>query len=152
MNAYLNTKTNVKKLQYGVEKCYKMHVGRYCHTEICPDLHVDGWKLETVTDVVTGHTDETEEFSGMHEMKEVKTEKYLGDIISHDGKNVKNIIARKSKGTGIMNQIMTKLEEVSFGSHYFEVAILWRSTYLISSLLTNAEAWFNLSKGDVDSL
>ena len=28
MNSYLNTKTNMKKLQYGVTKCFKMHVGR----------------------------------------------------------------------------------------------------------------------------
>ena len=44
MNAYLNTKTNIKKLQYGVEKCYKMHVGKHCNSEICPELYVDGFK------------------------------------------------------------------------------------------------------------
>ena len=27
MNAYINTKTNLKKLQFGVTKCHKMHVG-----------------------------------------------------------------------------------------------------------------------------
>ena len=43
MNTFLNTKTSMKKLQYGVQKCYKMHVGRNCVKEICPDLSVDGW-------------------------------------------------------------------------------------------------------------
>ena len=27
MNAYLNAKTNMKKLQFGVAKCKKMHLG-----------------------------------------------------------------------------------------------------------------------------
>ena len=62
------------------------------------------------------------------------------------------MIARKNKGTGIINQIMTKLEEVCFGKHYFQVAVIWRNSYLISSLLTNAEAWYGVSQSDVDIL
>ena len=33
MNAYLNTKTNMKKLQYGVKKCFKMHIEK-CYIRI----------------------------------------------------------------------------------------------------------------------
>ena len=29
MNAFLNTKTKLKKLQYGVKKCFKMYIGKY---------------------------------------------------------------------------------------------------------------------------
>ena len=36
INAFLNTKTNMKKLQYGVGKCFKMHVGRMLYPEVCP--------------------------------------------------------------------------------------------------------------------
>ena len=85
-------------------------------------------------------------------MKEVETEKYLGDVISSDGKNLKNMMARKGRGTGITNQIMTKLEDVCFGKHFFQVAVIWRNTYLISSLLTNAEAWVNVINADIDIL
>ena len=152
MNAYLNTKTNIKKLQYGVKKCYKMHVGKTCHEEICPELHVDGWKLETVTELGTGVNKQKDEHSGLHKMKQVEEEKYLGDILSCDGKNHKNMIARKNRGIGIVSQIMTKLEDVCFGKYFFEVAIIWRNTYLISSLLTNAEAWYSLTQADVDIL
>ena len=28
LNSYLNSKTNMKKLQYGEDKCYKIHVGK----------------------------------------------------------------------------------------------------------------------------
>ena len=27
-NAYINTKSNIKKLQFGTDKCHKMHVGK----------------------------------------------------------------------------------------------------------------------------
>ena len=152
MNAYINTKTNIKKLQYGVDKCFKMHVGKTCIKEICPDLHVDEWKMKHVEEIETGTMRIEEEFSGPHEMKEAQEEKYLGDIVSGDGKNYKNMISRRNKGTGIINGIMTKLEDVCFGKHYFEVAVIWRNSYLISSLLTNAEAWYGVSQSDINIL
>ena len=65
----------------------KMHVGRKCNKEICPDLHVNGWRLKTVTEVETGFGKQLEEESGLHEMKGVENEKYLGDIVTSDGKN-----------------------------------------------------------------
>ena len=46
---------------------------------------------------------------------------------------------------------MTKLEEVCFGHYYFQVAVIW-STYQISSLLTNAEAWYNVTQADIEIL
>ena len=60
MNAYLNTKTNMKKLQYGVQKCFKMHVGKKCIKEICPELHVDGWTMKTVEEIETGLSKQVE--------------------------------------------------------------------------------------------
>ena len=36
MNAYLNAKTNIKKLQYGEKKCVNIHVGK--NKEDCPEL------------------------------------------------------------------------------------------------------------------
>ena len=149
MNAYLNTKTNIKKLQYGVKKWYKMHVGKNCNSEICPNLHIDGWILKTVTEVETGMSRQVEEHSGKHEMQEVMDEKYLGDIVSSDGKNQKNILARKNRGIGVVTQIMTKLEDICFGKYFFQVALIWRNSYLISSLLTNAEAWYILTQADM---
>ena len=86
MNSYLNTKTSMKKLQYGVKKCYKMHVGKKCVKEICPDLQVDGWEMKTVTEVETGKSSHEDIYNGMHKMEAVSSEKYLGDILSSDGK------------------------------------------------------------------
>ena len=39
-------------------------------------------------------------------------EKYLGDIISVDGKNVKNINARVAKAQGILQQLKWIFEEI----------------------------------------
>ena len=84
---------------------------------------------------------------------EEKTEQvYLGDVISSDGKHSKNIQARKNKSLGVITQIMEILQKVFFGKYFFEVAIVLRTSLLLSSLLLNSEAWVNLSEKDVRSL
>ena len=134
MNTYLNTKTAIKQLQYGVQKCFKMHVGKACIKEVCPDLYVDGWKMKTVTEVETGSCKQVEEYSGTHVMEEVQAEKYLGDILSNDGKNVKNITARRNRGTEIVSQIMEKLNDICFGKHFFKVAIILRNSQRLGTV------------------
>ena len=47
---------------------------------------------------------------------------------------------------------MSILEEICFGKFYFKVAMILRNSLLISSLLTNAEAWYNLSTSEVTEL
>ena len=85
-------------------------------------------------------------------MVEVNEDTYLGDIISSDGKNQKNIQNRIAKGTGIISQIMTMLERVTLGEHYFATAILLRESLFLSSVLTNADIWYSMKKEDVDKL
>ena len=48
-------------------------------------------------------------------MKEVTAKKYLGDIISSDGKNTKNIKDQTDKATGNVNKIMTQIYERYYG-------------------------------------
>ena len=85
-------------------------------------------------------------------MEESDSEKYSGDLISSNGRNEKNIEARKSKGTGIINQIMAKLESIVYGPFYFEVAMIFRSLHLINGILTNVEAGYDLTNTEVESL
>ena len=63
----------------------KMHIGK--KHDLCPTLKVHG----TI-------------------MPEVSQETYLGDILSYDGKNTKNLKSRISKGIGIISQILNLLE------------------------------------------
>ena len=88
MNAFINTKTNMKKLQYGTTKCFKIHVGRTHIPEVCPDLVIDGWKMKEISEVETNSCVIENEYDGLCDMETV-FDKYLGDIISNDGKTVK---------------------------------------------------------------
>ena len=38
-NAFINAKTNVKKLQFGVDKCHQLHIGK--KSNCCPDLFIE---------------------------------------------------------------------------------------------------------------
>ena len=149
-NSYLNSKTNLKKLQFGPDKCHKMHIGK--KKMYCPDLHIDSWKMNLMIELETKVYEETDKFEGDTQMEETKEEKYLGDIITDDGLNKKNIDARKGKGLGIINQIKEILHDISFGPSYFEIANLLRHSLFLSSVLLNSEVWYGLSHTDIEQL
>ena len=83
---------------------------------------------------------------------EVTKEKYLGDVIMASGSNSLNIQERMRRGYIAVNQIMQMLEELCLGSYYFEAANVLRGSLLLSTLLSNSEAWYNLSKKDIENL
>ena len=83
-------------------------------------------------------------------MEESEEEKYLGVLISNDGRNLKNIKARVARGIGIVKRILTILDTIPFGKHYFEVGMLLRDSLLISSILYNAEAFYNLTEAELN--
>ena len=61
-------------------------------------------------------------------------EKYLGDVISTDGRNIKNIKTRILKGKGINSRIFTILDGIPYGQYYFEVAVLLRNKTKVESV------------------
>ena len=122
LNTFLTTQIEMKKLRFhvpdekGKTKCHKIHVGS--QRELCPILKVHGTEMEMVED-----------------------DTYLGDIISGDGKNSKNIQKRISKGIGIISSIMTLLNKICLGEFYIEIAMILRESMFINGILTNAEIW-----------
>ena len=112
LNRYLVTQIEMKKLRFhtadknGKSKCVKMHIGK--PNIFCPTLKVHGSIMPEVTE-----------------------ELYLGDMISSDGKNTKNVRNRVSKGLGIVSQIFNILENTCFGPHYFKIAMLLRESMLV---------------------
>ena len=44
------------------------------------------------------------------------------------------------------------LDDIPFGKHYFEVGIILRDSLLVSSVLFNSEAWYNLTESELDLL
>ena len=152
MNQFLNSKTAMKRLQFGTTKCVKMHMGRTCNETLCKDLFVDSWNLKVEIDPVSGKCVQHESFGGQDKMEEKQEQVYLGDVISVDGRHDKNVKARKDKSVGTINQIMQILESTFYGKYYFEVALVLRSSLLLSSLLLNSEAWVNLTDKNIRAL
>ena len=103
-NAFINAEINMKKLRLhtpkadGKSKCHNIHVTK--RKTSCQVLKVHGFQIENVD-----------------------FDTYLGDIISKDGRNSKNIEARVSKGLRIVSQIHDILKQVNVGAHYFKTAI-----------------------------
>ena len=150
LNSYLNTKTSIKKLQFGVEKCHHMHVGK--SKNLCPDLFIDEWKLLKKNKLETGFDNLDEKLGDEVMMEKVHQDKYLGDIIAADGTNERNIQARKEKGFGNIDQIMNIFRDYSFGPYYFLVAVMFRNSMLVNSVLCNSEVWYNLSETNLSQL
>ena len=114
------------KLRWGADKCKVMRIGK--------------------------HTDEKQKWQlGSLEIEETECYKYLGDIVTNDGKNLKNLEARKNKtfaATCCLNSIaqtsvLRKIET--------KVLLELHEKVILSALLTNAEAW-TLGKGEKDEL
>ena len=131
VNVFINSQIEMKKLEFhtpdvnGKSKCHAMHVGKKNVT--CPDLKVHGTKMGKVTE-----------------------DTYLGDVVSFDGSNLKNVRCRVGKGLGIISQIMNMLEAVSFGKYFFQIAMTLRETMFLNGVLTNAEIWYNLKKSEIE--
>ena len=130
LNTIINSKIELKTLRFhtpdsnGWSKCHKLHVGT--HSKACPILQVHGTIIE-----------------------EVSEDEYLGDILSADGSNRKNVQKRINRGFGIIAEIVNILDQISFGQHYFEIALMLRSSLLLSSILNNVEVIYGLSKVDL---
>ena len=91
-------------------------------------------------------------FEGEKEMELREEEKYLGDILSSDGRNIRNVKARVAKGKGIICRIMTILEGLPFGKYYYEVGVILRNSLLVSSMLCNTEAWYSITTAEIELL
>jgi hypothetical protein len=152
VNSYVRFKTSSKKLQFGPTKCKKMHVGKYKEDFKCQPLYVDNWKETEVEDSDTGNIKVEDTCDGDEIMEEKDSERYLGDVISKDGKNIKNIQARVSKGTGIVRNILTMLDGIPFGKYHFEAAVILRNSLLASSMLFNSEVWYNVTNSELELL
>ena len=132
------------------DKCHQLHVGENRIT--CPDLYIDEWKLEKHDEMMTGVDNLVDVLTDEHKIEMSSDEKYLGDIISVDGKNSKNIAARAAKAQGILKQLKNILEEMSFGKYLFEVAVVLRNSLFVIGILTNLEASYGLSDSDIEEL
>ena len=133
LNTFINVQIEMKKLRFhtpgpeGKSKCQKIHVGR--PNEFCPTLYVHGTIMKTAT-----------------------SDTYLGDVVSGDGTNKLNIANRVSRGQGKIAEIISLIENISLGKHYFKIALLLRESIFLNSILTNSEVWYRLTKSEIEDL
>ena len=96
LNTFINTQIELKKLRFhvpdrnGKSKCHKLHIGS--NHKMCSVLKVHGTEMESV-----------------------QYDTYLGDIISTDGRNTRNVQSRIGKGIGKTTQIINLLSSVCLG-------------------------------------
>ena len=87
-----------------------------------------------------------------HLLKRLQNDKYLGDVISVDGKNFKNIEAKVSKAIGIAKTLKNYLEDMCLGPFYFEVALILRNSLFLNGILTNLEVSYGLTNEELTKL
>ena len=150
VNAFINAKTRVKKLQFGIDKCHHLHIGK--EKNLCPDLFIDNWEVVKVDSSKTGFGNLDDMQTDPHRMEVVAKDKYLGDVISTTGKNTDNVNARNEKSNGIVKQIIAILDDICFGPFHFEVAVILRNSLFLSSVLVNSEAWYDVTESDIEVL
>ena len=152
LNSYINYKISSKKLQFGAEKCKKLCIGKAHEEATCPELTIDGWKEIVVTEIKTGNSRLKDIYEGEDVMNTEDSEKYLGDIITNNGKNDKNIKARENRGRGITKDLLATIVEMLAGAQHHELGVTLRNAMLISSLLTNSESWYNVPSANIETL
>lgn len=88
----------------------------------------------------------------MKEISHLDSDKYLGQVLSSDSKNSENITKLRNKGIGIKNKIVNILTNIPGGPFHFETAMIFRSAYLLSSILSNSEVWYSVTKHEIEVL
>ena len=110
------------RLQWGKEKCQIMKVGKHINNA------ENDWKI------------------GEMSINETKSYKYLGDIITADGKNTENLESRRGKTISTTISIKTIATNETFSEIGTSVILELHETNTLSALLTNCESWTLLKK------
>ena len=79
----MNAKSNTKKIQFGKEKCHKLHIG--CNKDSCPDLYLDTWKIDPTEEYDTGRKILNDVIDDDYKIEQSDEQRYLGDLITSNG-------------------------------------------------------------------
>ena len=119
--------TKAKKLSLNTDKCKVLHIGKKMKCRANLKVHDSA-------------------------MKSVDREKYLRQYISADGKNDRNIEDRCSRGIGIISQVHVLMTAISIGAYFFHIGLIMRETNLVNGILFGSEAWYGLTKNQIERL
>ena len=110
------------KIKWSQDKCNVMRIGKHKDNET-------NWKV------------------GDMAIQETNKYKYLGDVITSDGKNKENLAMRKSRLQGATIKINTTAASEDLNRIETAVILELHEKINVCSLLTNSEAW-SLAKGE----
>ena len=85
-------------------------------------------------------------------MKNSTQEKYLGDQLVNTAKIKETIEDRKSKGYGIVSEILAILNEIPLGIYKLEMGLKLRQAMLVNGILFNSEGWHGVTEEDIRTL
>ena len=127
LNSTINAFIQSQRLTLSEEKSVVVHIGRKHKTKLpCPTLKVHN-----------------------SNMKEAKSTKYLGNLVTSHGGVRDTVEDRRSKGWGKVATIKGILSEVDLGNHRVQVGLILRKAILVNSLLFTAEAWSGVREADL---
>ena len=149
LNAFINTKTAEKTLQFGPTKCKSMLVGKNTEHVINSELLVDSW---TVQYRDSEDQDIIESYGGQIPIGKTDQQKYLGFIISNKGDNMANITQMKKKSIGVIRKIIQKLNSLNLRNYYFECAMILMNAILRPTILYASDMYYNLKETEVRQL
>ena len=129
-----------------------LHTGKDHEEYRNVELFVDGWKLNSVEDVDTESDTREDTLTERMEISHINSEKYLGQIVSADGKISKNIEKMRNKGIGLKNKVIQMLESMPGGKYHFVIAKIFRHSYILSSILSSSEVWYGTIQAELDKL
>ena len=152
MASYIYAQARFNFPQFGLSKCYKMHIGKSKQSFECTPVFLDSWKSEEIENKITGNIELQEKYVGQPQIKEVLIEKYLCNQIGSDGTNTADITAKCNRGIEEVDKIQSILESMFCGKYYFEVGKTMIDSMLLSSILNNSEVAYNLTKTDIENL
>ena len=115
------------KLRWGKDKCQVMRVGKHNKN------NEETWKI------------------GEMEIGETTTYKYLGDTVTNDGRNRKNLELRKNKLNASTISIKTIAANETLNMLETTVLLNLHDIINVSALLTNSESW-NLNKRESEEI
>ena len=151
-NALFNIKTAEKSLQFGVQKCKSMLVGKNVETILTTSLCVDKWSVEHVEDQLTGETDLVESYTGQVEIGKCTEQKYLGFLLSSSGDYMIHIRSVRNKSIGTIRKIFEKLKILKLRKYYFECGVLFLNIMLKSSILYACETYYHLKETEIRTI
>ena len=76
----------------------------------------------------------------------------MGNYLTSKCKIDDNVLDRQSKGFGYCNEILLILKEITFGRHYFDIALTLRNAKLINGMLSSIESLYGLTITHIEQL